>query len=458
MNYRDKFKKHANEVLDKKTPNLDFDGKVMFVEKTKTVNPFFTKKFAIYVPVFTSVAALGVILGVALWPKAYDRANTPGYYVNSPVERVGQEAWTNSSSLEIYNRFVATFSPLVFASDEPFDTRSFSPVDAFVNVAMLGYISADTSQSEILTALGVTSVAELNRVVKDVIDILGSGSGYALNSFWYDDEIYDLRLGSENILEVLSTHYYANAIARRPTTELVNEWLNIYVPQNRFPIIPHVELNEGGSDAAIVSSYFARSEWPNEELSKTFKEQYDYQNHKMTFYGDVETEIDYIGNGGRQIIMDYCRGVEISLDAMTINFFLPDEENSVDGIFDQVVSGDYQMSGYVGAKVPYFKIDNKLDLIPSLKNYGVHEVFDVRAAQGLLNSDTSIVTNVDQFSTMSFDFGGLYSASVTIAQIYNTSIGDFDGYESIIFDRPFAFTASYNGATILVGQVFNPSY
>lgn len=458
MNYRNRYKKHADEVIEKKTPQLDFTGKVQFVEKTKPVNPLLKSKYAIYIPVFTSVAALGVILGVALWPKAYDRANTPGYYVNSPAERVGREAWSNNNSLEIYNHFVATYSPLVFASDEPFDARSFSPVDAFVNVALLGYISTGVSQEEILTALGVSSVSELNSVVKDVIDVLGSGAGYALNSFWYDGNVYELRDGSENILEILSSHYYANAIAQRPTTELVNEWLSIYVPQNRFPVIPQVELNEGGSDAAIVSSYFAKSEWANKELGTTFKEQYESQNHKMTFHGDTDTQVDYIGYGGRQIIMNYCQGVEMSLDKMTINFFLPDNENSVSGIFSQVVSGNYVTSGYVGATVPYFKIDNKLDLMPSLKNLGVHGVFDVVAASGLLNSDTSLVTNIDQFSTMSFDFGGLYSASVTVSQIYDTAAGDFNGYEPIIFNRPFVFTAEYNGAIILVGQVLNPKY
>lgn len=458
MNYRDRYKKQATEVLEKKTPELDFDGKVMFTEKTKVVNPLFRSKIAMYIPVFTSVAALGVILGVALWPKSYDAVNAPGYYVNNPVERVGREGWSNNSSLATYNHFVATFSPLVFEEDDSFSARSFSPVDAFVNVAMLAYVSTGVSQSEILEALDVNSIDELNDVVKEVIDVLGSGSGYALNSFWYDDVVYDLREGSEDILQVLSTNYYANAIAQRPTTELVNEWLSIYVPQERFPIIPEVELNEGGADAALVSSYFARSEWSNESLGPSFKEEHDSGNHKMTFHGETDSQVDYIDYGGRQILLDYCQGVEMSLQNMTISFFLPDEENTVQGIFPSIVGNDYPTSGFIGADVPYFKIDNRLDLIPSLRNYGVNGVFDVKAADALLDSSTSVVTNIEQFSTMSFDFGGIYSASVTVTQVYDTSGGGFDSYDKIVFDRPFAFTVSYNGAMILVGQVFNPNH
>lgn len=456
MNYRKRYKEQAKDVLETRTPDLNFDSRIMFSEQPKKA-PF--KKWVIYVPVFSGVAALGLVLTLTLGlPKAYDSLNTPRYYINSPGARMYQDTWTRGSSLDIYNHFVATFSPLVFNTPEAFDAKSFSPVDAFVNVAILGYISTGNSQSEILTALGVASTDELNQVVKDVIDVLGSGAGYSLNSFWYDQNIYTLREGSTNLLETLASHYYTNIIAARPTTDLVNEWLNIYVPKDRFPIIPEVELDENGADAAIVSSYFARSGWSDESLGQTFKDEYLSGNHKMTFYGKTNTEVNYIEHGGKKIILDYCQGVEITLEAMKINFFLPDLENSVSGIFESALEGNYQTADIIGAHVPYFKIDNRLDLIDPLRGYGVNSVFDISAGQGLLNNQTTVVTSIEQFSTMSFDFGGLYSASVTVTQMNETAGGDFFSLEKLILDRPFVFTASYHGATILVGQVYNPNY
>ena len=89
--------------------------------------------------------------------------------------------------------------------------------------------------------------------------------------------------------------------------------------------------------------------------------------------------------------------------------------------------------------------------------YGVNSVFNSHAAAGLINSDSLLVTAIEQFSTMSFDFGGVYSASVTVTSI-GESMGENYDDTPLVFDRPFAFSLSYNGATILVGQVYNPSY
>ncbi|MDD4154775.1 MAG: serpin family protein, partial [Bacilli bacterium] len=407
MNYRQRFKQDAKEVLDKKTPDINFDGQVMFNE-TPNKTPNF--KFAIYVPVFTSVAALGVILGVALWPKSYDAINPPDYYKNIPAERSGEYASFRgeTTSLDVYNNFVASFSPLVFSGD--FDARSFSPVDAFVNVAILGYTSTGTSQSEILEALGVVSVEELNQVTKEVIDVLGSGAGYSLNSFWYDDALYDLRDNRDDLLEVLSNYYYTNVISRKPTSALINEWLDLYVPKDRFPIVPEVEIDDENTVAAIVSSYFAKNTWANENLSETFENQYNSQNHKMTFHGVSDKEVDFIEHGGYPLTGDNYRGVEMYLESMKINFFLPDVGKGPNDIFNSVLSSGYTSDTEINlaAHVPYFKIDNRLDLMTPLMEYGVNSVFNSHAAAGLINSDSLLVTAIEQFSTMSFDFGGVY--------------------------------------------------
>jgi len=459
MNYRKRFKDQASEILNTKTPHLDFEGKVMFNVPSPAA-PKLQPKWAIYVPVFAGVAALGVILGVALWPKSYDAMRTPNYYMNTPAERKegGDVSFNHSaSSLEVYNKFVASFSPLVFSGN--FDARSFSPVDAFVNVAILGYTSTGTSQSEILDALDVDTVEELNQVTKDVIDVLGSGAGYALNSFWYDDALYDLREGSDNLLEVLSNYYYTNVIARRPTSALVNEWLDIYVPKERFPIVPKVEIDDANTVAAIVSSYFAKNTWANESLSETFENQYVSQNHKMTFHGESDKEVDFIEYGGFPLTGDDYQGVEMYLESMKINFFLPDVGKGPHDIFDSVLTYGYtkDIETNLGVHVPYFKIDNRLNLMTPLMDYGVNSVFDSQAAAGLINSNSLLVTAIEQFSTMRFDFGGIYSASVTVTSI-GESAGDNFSEAPLVFDRPFAFSLSYHGAMILVGQVYNPNY
>ena len=190
MNYRKRFKERASSILDNKTPTLNFDGKVMFNETVS--QPSKPKlRWTIYVPVFSGVAALGIVLSIALWPKAFDAINPPGYYVNVPALRSGDASFRSSESLDIYNDFVATFSPLVFAGEDEFDARSFSPVDAFVNVAILGYVSTGSSQSEILDALGVETIEELNSVTKDVIDV-PVAQRYALTP-WFDDDVYDIK-------------------------------------------------------------------------------------------------------------------------------------------------------------------------------------------------------------------------------------------------------------------------
>ena len=458
MNYRKRYKKQAFEILNAKTPAINFEGKVVFNEPAPRA-PKPKLQWGIYVPVFTGVAALGIILGVALWPKSYDALNPPDYYKNIPAERTnGNTSFRNDvTSLDVYNNFVASFSPLVFSGD--FEARSFSPVDAFVNVAILGYTSTGTSQSEILDALGVASVEELNQATKDVIDVLGSGAGYSLNSFWYDDALYDLRDNSDDVLETLSNYYYTNVISRRPTSALINEWLDIYVPKDRFPIVPEVEIDDSNTVAAIVSSYFAKNTWANESLGETFESQYQSQNHKMTFHGVSDKEVDYIEHGGYPLTGDDYRGVEIFLESMRINFFLPDVGKGPNDIFDNVLTYGYtkDTETNLGAHVPYFKIDNRLDLMAPLMEYGVNGVFNSHAAAGLINSDSLIVTAIEQFSTMRFDFGGIYSASVTVTSI-GESAGDNYSAEPLVFNRPFAFSLSYNGATILVGQVYNPIY
>jgi len=461
MKYLNEYKQKAEQVLIDKTPNIDFKDKVTFAEKVNVpskINPL-----AYLIPTFSGVLCLAIVLGVVLGTSGspFDAANPPEYYQNVPDARNSVATWSNPASLDIYNRFVATFAPLVFASEETPDAQSFSPVDAFVNIAILGYVSTGDSQSEILEALGVTSVEELSAVTKDVISVLGSDSGYSLNSFWYDEAKYSLREGSDELLSVLSSHYYSSVIAQRPTTGLVNEWLNLYVPKDIFPIIPEVELDERGADAAIVSSYFAKSGWIDSNLGGIFENQYDSGSHKMVFNGQKgEASVDYIEYGGKLLSSDLFSGVEMQLEDMEISFFLPYDTHTVADIFLGIVEKDYRDdTGDFAAHVPYFKIDNRLDLTSPLQQYGLSGVFNIGAAQGIVDTEELVVTKSTQFSTMSFDYGGLYSASVTVTELNETAIpGYFDSENYIEFNRPFVFTATYRGAIILVGQIYNPNY
>jgi len=464
MKHLREYKKRAVETLDVKTPELDFAGRVMFSEIAPKTPA--SKIFAMVIPAFSAVAGLALVIGIALGRGRFltgDRSGMPSYYMNAPEARVSASTWANLDSREVYNDFVMTFSPLVFKSEEAFAARSFSPVDAFVNIAILGYTSVGSVQSEILDALGVADIQELNEVTKDVVSVLGSDAGYALNSFWYDDDEYDLSEDSGDLLSVLSANYYSNVIARRPTSALVNEWLDLYVPAEIFPIIPEVELSEDGADAAIVSSYFAKSEWSAPSLGQNFEDQYESGSHKMTFMApDQSTQVDYVEYGGVKISADGFEGVSIALDKFDIEFYLPDEGSSVLDIFDDAINRRYDAAGSetTGADIPYFEIENKLNLMPSISEFGINSILSHGAGQALLSGDNGIqVTKSTQFSYMSFDYGGLYSASVTVTELNDVAGYDFSSEASrIVFDRPFAFSAFYHGAIILVGQVFNPLY
>ena len=412
--------------------------------------------------------------------------STVNKYSDTPNKTMSQTTYDS------YTAFAKKFASLMMQIGNANGEKSLgiSIPDAYLCFAISGIISDQDSCNDVLDYLELDSVDELKTASREIVSTLGTLSkmsrnsnkyvgGYNLNSIWLDPNNTSLREGNDkdqDLYDDLASIYDVSLINEALDEEKANQYLKDYGP-NGMPS-PEIEFDGDSPALAVMSAFYYLDLFHETDL---YELQYQRGNHFMdyTFSGTTKS-VDYLlyrETSGQYLEGNGFHAASIDMNQGSVYFYLPDSETVMPSTILQDVLNEnytpvtvttasgYQSSWYpVDVEAPYFKMDNKIELKGQpLLNILPHITIDGMGSR-LIDQDNIFLSAIYQFSTMSFDYRGFYSASVTISR-GDASAGGGPEF-TLTVDHPFVFETRFDVTVndshltipVVIGEVVDPAY
>lgn len=355
-----------------------------------------------------------------------------------------------------------------FLAPQSNENALWSPINAYIGLAMLAEITDGDSRKEILDLFGVSDIETLRSQVSAVWESVYEDDGNEIstlaNSLWLEDGLdYN-----QDVMNNLAYHYYASVyqtdLGSGSANKEIGNWLNkntggmLKDRTDKINLSPDTVL-------ALYSTLFFQAKWGDEFDSKN--------NTDGIFYGvNGDTNVTYMNKKLCQMNYywhDNYSAVALGLkNGSTMWFILPDEGKTTadvlsDGTYGEMISlGDgeegWQNKKYmkVNLSVPKFDVSSTVNLKDGLGKMGITKVFDMESSDfTAITSDTPVyVSAVNQSARVEIDEKGVKAATY----IEIPGAGAAQPPEEIIdfvLDRPFVFVISKGNLPLFTGVVNN---
>ena len=352
--------------------------------------------------------------------------------------------------------------------------RLWSPINAYIALAMTAELAEGETQAELFSLLHTTDTAELRSRISAVWEEIYEDNSKEIsvlaNSLWLDN---DLSYSAEK-MEILSHDYYASVyqgdLGSSKTNRAITNWMRNQTGGLLKNRTGRVELPPDDQLLVMASTVYFQSKWADEFNASN--------NEKAVFHtagGDVEATF----MNKKEYHMNYywgadCGAVQMYLEnGSSMWFILPDEGKTVD---DVLVSGEYLTmitQSYssedegrkwmkVNLSVPQFDVSAGIDLKPGLQKVGLRRVFDP-TQNGFASSLGSKVSpypvylaGINQDTRVKIDERGVVAASYIELNFGAGAAAPPDEIIDFVLDRPFVFAVTKNRLPLFLGVVNTP--
>ncbi len=337
---------------------------------------------------------------------------------------------------------------------DPSENSSYSPVNAYMALAMLAETTDGNSRQQILDALGLDTIEQLREQVSHVWNAHYSDDGVTTlllgNSLWLSDRFSF----HQECLDTLASTHYASSFHGTMGTESFNEQLRQWINANTGNLLSaqaeKLEMSDRTAFALASTVYFS-ADWENGFLDRLTEDKvfhcdgYDTTAAFMkdTFYGTY-----YRGENFGAVELDMTGENSMWL-------ILPDEGYSVADILE---SDEYlrlamdplrweNKDGYIKIhlQLPKFDVSSNLDLKDGLKEMGITDVFNptVSDFSPITSQPELFVNKIDHAARVVIDEEGCVAAAFTVTYAYAGSAFTPPEKEiHFVLDRPFLFVIS----------------
>jgi len=378
-----------------------------------------------------------------------------------------KQAADTAQALSNLNGFFLDTSHDYLAGTE--ENRVWSPINAYIALAMLAEVTDGESRQQILSALNTRDLETLRTQVgaiwEEVYRDDGNEISVLANSLWLSDRLgYD----PQTIENVARYHYadiYQTDFSSRKATKALQTWLNNHTggllkkhtATAAFP--PEAVLT-------LASTVYLQSKWVDEFNPA--------KNTVDVFHAPGgDREVTYMNR--KNIQTNYYWGESFGAISLWLKngckmwLILPDADKTLE---DVLAEGEYlsilppameeepENAKYmkVNLTMPKFDIASSANLKEMLQSLGITDIFDLGKSDfTAITGETPVyVTSVNQAARIIVDEQGVKAASyIEIpgagAAMPPEEIIDF------ILDRPFLFVlADTSGIPLFTGVVNNP--
>jgi len=371
---------------------------------------------------------------------------------------------TTKEAVDALMPFFATGSAQ-FLGTQGSENRLWSPVNAYIGLAMLTELTAGESRQQILDLFGAVDMDTLRQQVSAIWESTYNDNGHEIstlaNSLWLEEG-----LGyHQNTMDSLAYHYYASVYQGDLGSQKINNAIGAWINNNTGGFLKNATKNINLSTDTILALYstiYFQAKWQDEFSQKN--------NTEDIFRApDGDKTVTFMNKDLAQ--MNYYWGDKFSAVALSLKngsrmwFVLPDEGYTTadvltDGQYMQMVlQQDWENVKWmkVNLSVPKFDVNCTLNLKEGLQKMGVTDVFSETAASfSELTGDVPIfLTAASQSVRVQIDEEGVKAAAY-IEFPGATSPAPPEEIIDFIVDRPFIFAITTESVPLFVGTVNIP--
>lgn len=383
------------------------------------------------------------------------------------AQRDRTEAQADAALADLTPFFLETTERYLSGSGEK--NRVWSPVNAYIALAMLSEITAGDSRQQILDALNTpdqdTLRAQVGAVWEEVYDDDGHEVCILANSLWLND---GLSYEQEAMDHVAYYHYasvYQTDFSSPKAGKALRDWLNDNTGGLLKDYTGTSDLNPD-MVLSLASTVYFQAKWVEEFSSRNNTEDIFHApggDITCTYMNKKNLHADYYwGESYGAVALNLKNGTKMWL-------ILPDADKTPE---DVLAEGEYleriihqdrnteENSKYmkVNLSLPKFDVSSGADVAAIFQSLGITDIFDLsRSDFTAITSDSPVfITAVNQAARVIVDEQGVKAASYLEfpgagAAAPPEEIIDF------ILDRPFLFViADYNGTPLFAGLVNDP--
>lgn len=348
--------------------------------------------------------------------------------------------------------------------------RVWSPINAYIALAMTAELTGGETQQEVLGVLGVSDLSDLRLRMSAVWETIYEDNGKEIsvlaNSLWLDNDVdYE-----QEVMDVLAYYYYASVyqgdLGSNRTNRDIANWLNnqtggfLKDRSGKVELIPNSML-------ALVSTIYFQSQW---------HDQFDSKDNTQEMFHAVPGDVECTFMNADLRHMNYYwaddyGAVQLFLENGSYMWFiLPDEDKTVD---DVLSGGDYMnmitQNGEfpdenhkwmkVNLSVPQFDVSASTDLKAALQNMGLTKIFEPLGNDFSPTIDSEIpvyLDSINQDTRVVIDEEGVTAASYILLEFGAGAAMPPDEIIDFVLDRPFVFAITSDQIPLFVGTVNMP--
>lgn len=349
------------------------------------------------------------------------------------------------------------------------DNVAYSPINLYLCMAMLTEMTSGQTQAQLLDALGQTSLDEVREQSQNIWYNVYEDNAISKcilgDSIWLNEDIpYD-----KDVLKILADNYYASTyqgqMGTKSMDKTVQDWIN-----NMTGNALKEQANELKTSAdtvlMLLSSALFYDQWSTKFAKENTKEgtfyNADGSTVKCDFMNRTNDSSFYKKEGFLAVRLGFengkCMCIFLPNEGVTVEEMLQKDMKEIlhissDRTYEEAVWGE------VTLHLPKFQITTShLDLIPTMKNMGITELFDAGAdfekLLGKGQSDLLYVSKAEQSTRVAVDENGCSVASFTEVALKEGAAMTTEKC-TINCNRPFLFVISdrYNGIPVFTGVV-----
>lgn len=409
-------------------------------------------------------------------PVRPDDDSSEGAVWNDYLDQLRQtEASVKASGTQALS-FYKEASTLFLDSPEQ-ENGVWSPVSAYMALAMLAESTGGNSRQQVLDTLGVSDIETLRTEVSAVWETFyeplnGNESCIFANSLWLEDGVaYD-----PTTVDTLAYSYYADVYRGDLGSPEINAdiqaWLNNKTGGLLSDAVKDVGLDPRTDPLiALYSTVYFQTNW-----SEQFEES---ENTTRLFHGPEGPTLETFMNQtyGTLYWGDSYSAVRLWLRVGTdcgMWLILPDEDKTA---ADVLAEGEYldMISAYdlttaepfwentrycvVNLSVPKFDVSADFDMIEALKTLGITDAFDPATADfsSSITDRPAYVNQANHAARVVIDEEGVAAAAYTeISGALGFMPPDEMTEIDFILDRPFLFVIASEQTPLFIGVVNEP--
>jgi len=352
-----------------------------------------------------------------------------------------------------------------FLSTQDSNNLLWSPVNAYIGLAMVAELTSGESCQQILDLFGTSDIDELRQQVGAIWERTYRDNGHEIatlaNSLWLEKGLHY----QQDTMDNLAYYYYASVYQGDLGSQKINNAIGAWINNNTGGFLKHASKNINLSPETILALYstiYFQSKWQDQFAMKNNTE-----------------DVFHTPNGDKTVTfmnkklaqMHYYYGDKFSAVALGLKngslmwFILPDEGYTTadvlaDGQYMQMVlQQDWENEKWmkVNLSVPKFDVNSTTPLKDGLQEMGVTDVFNEETSSfSEITGDVPIyLTAANQSVRVQIDEEGVKAAAY-IEFPGATSPMPPEEIIDFVLDRPFIFAITTENIPLFMGAVKNP--